>query len=78
MTTHGGRRPNAGRKKGSENRATVTWREFGKTLLSHGTARAIEIMDNESDQEFMNHFLQLIKYFRSPPRSSEETPEEYW
>lgn len=56
---HNGHKP-----KGSKSKRVVEWEEFGKELLQKGLPRALEIMDTCRDDQFLNHFTNLLEYFK--------------
>lgn len=66
----GGKRRKAGRPKGSANKKTLLWNEFGEKLMSQGTARAQKILDKSDDATFMIYFLKLAEFFRPKARQS--------
>jgi len=53
-----------GKQKGSKNRKTIEWEEFGRELLEFGLPRAMNIMKNSTDRNFMFYFGDLIEYFK--------------
>lgn len=48
---------------------TLQWQDFGRTLMTYGTARAQRIMDKSKDDQFMQYFLKLCEYFQSKAKT---------
>lgn len=68
----GGKRENAGRKRGGKNKRTVEWEAFGKQLLGESNLnRALEIMNRAKDDDFMKYFTTLSEYFKPKLARSE-------
>lgn len=53
-----------GRPKGSKDKKTLEWEQFGKEILSVGLLRAKSILAESNDKEYMVYFLQLLEYFK--------------
>lgn len=66
---HGGKRPGAGKKRGSVHRRTLEWNALGKELLTRGNARVQQILDRADDHRFMEYYLGLLKYFKPKPKN---------
>lgn len=63
-----GRKKTGGKKKGSKNKRTLEWEEFGRQLLEFGLPRAMDILESAPDDKFMPYFDKLLEYFK--PRLS--------
>lgn len=53
-----------GKQKGSKNKKTQQWEEFGHNLTSSGVERAKRIMAQSNDKDFMFYFQNLLNYFK--------------
>lgn len=63
---NGGRfkKGNKGKPKGAKSSKTLEWEAFGKELLEHGMPRALEVLQTCEDEKFLNHFTNLLEYFK--------------
>jgi len=70
-----GRLKTGGIKKGQIQQRTRQWQEVGDYLTNQGVDRVLNVLEKASDNEFMNYFDHLIRYFK-PQLSSIATKEE--
>lgn len=70
---------NPGRRKGSKNRRTVQWKEFGETLVNDHTGKFSKVLnelwksDDPNDHiKAAELFLKLLEYFK--PKMKREPP----
>lgn len=69
----GGVRPNSGRKPGSKNQKTQEWENLGDFLTKSGAERAKRILNNASDEKFMDYYLSIVNYFKPKQQSNTNT-----
>lgn len=70
---------NPGRRKGSKNRRTVQWKEFGEALVNDHTGKFSKVLNELWKSEDPNDrikaaelFLKLLEYFK--PKMKREPP----
>jgi len=69
-----GKPKTGGIKKGQIQNRTRQWQEIGEYLTNKGVSRVLTILDQASDQAFMQYYQSLIKYFK--PQLSSQTVKE--
>lgn len=52
-----------GIKKGQIHKKTRDWKTIGEAFKGQFSDRAMSIMENASDQNFMKYYLSLLEYF---------------
>ncbi|HRJ28567.1 MAG TPA: hypothetical protein PLV21_07425 [Cyclobacteriaceae bacterium] len=60
----GGKRPGAGKKKGSKHARTLLWEQFGRVVLSEGIAKALEELNKLKGEKYLYHFEKFLQYFK--------------
>lgn len=75
MAFQKGRSKTGGIKKGQIQNRTRQWQEIGDYLTNQGVDRVLTVLNQSSDNDFMNYFDHLIRYFK-PQLSSIATKEE--
>ena len=53
-----------GRTEGSKNKRTVEWEKLGEFLTDVGAQRAMKILDECDDEQFMRYYERLLEYFK--------------
>jgi len=64
MAFEQGHKKMGGVKKSGKMRKTHEWEMLGKELLSRGISRAVQIMNDADDRDFMFYYMNFIKYFK--------------
>jgi hypothetical protein len=60
----GGKRPGAGKKKGSKHARTILWEQFGKVVLTEGISKALEELNKLKGEKYLYHFEKFLQYFK--------------
>ena len=50
--------------KGQKHRRTIEWEKLGDFITDAGAKRAVKIMMESNDEDFMDHYRNLLNYFR--------------
>lgn len=61
---HGGKRKNAGKKKGSKNLKTIEWEQFGRTVIDGNLQQVQDYMNSLDGKNNFEAWLKLIEYFK--------------
>lgn len=65
----GGKRPGAGKKKGSKHQKTIEWESFGQTVLSSGLTKALFELNKLKGEKYLYHYEKFLSYFQ--PRATQ-------
>ena len=66
-----------GKVKGSKNKKTLEWEEFGRTLVgAKNLERAVHIMETSEPALFMKYFANLLEYFKPKLNRTEITGKD--
>ncbi len=76
MAAPKGHKRYGGKKKGSLNKKTLEWEQFGRDLLKVGLPRAMRIMKKCDDSDFMDYFNKLVEYFKPKLARTEHTGKD--
>jgi hypothetical protein len=64
-----------GKPKGYKDEKTIAWEQIGEYLVQAGSERALKIMMESNNKDFMLHFNNLLEYFK-PKQSRVEQKSE--
>jgi hypothetical protein len=64
---------NPGRPKGAINRKTKLWNELGDFITSEGAERAVQVLRELDDKEFLRYYVVLAEFFK--PKQSRQMIE---
>ena len=63
---HGGLKP-----KGAVSERTEMWNKLGEYVVTQGAQRAMEILSDMDDEDFLHYYLTMLEYFK--PKQARQT-----
>jgi hypothetical protein len=63
---HGGLKP-----KGAVSQKTEMWHKLGDYVVTSGAQRAMEILSDMDDEDFLHYYLTMLEYFK--PKQARQT-----
>ncbi len=62
-----------GRPKGAKSKRTLEWEQLGEFLTDKGAKRAMEVLNNLDDADYLDQYGKLLNYFK--PRMAQSQIE---
>ncbi len=62
-----------GRPKGAKSKRTLEWEQLGEFLTDKGAKRAMEVLNNLDDADYLDQYGKLLNYFK--PRMAQSKIE---
>lgn len=60
-----------GRPVGSQNERTIMWNQLGDYVVTSGAQRAMTILGDMDDEDFLHYYLTMLEYFK--PKQARQT-----
>jgi hypothetical protein len=73
MAKHGGKRKNAGRKKGTKSQKVKHWEELGEFVLEKGAEKYMNYLKDLEPKDYMSRFEAILEYFQPKLSRAEVT-----
>lgn len=60
-----------GRPNGAVNKRTEMWNQLGEYVVTSGAQRAMTILGDMDDEDFLHYYLTMLEYFK--PKQARQT-----
>lgn len=60
-----------GRPNGAVNKRTEMWNQLGEYVVTSGAQRAMTILSDMDDEDFLHYYLTMLEYFK--PKQARQT-----
>lgn len=60
-----------GRPNGAVNKKTEMWNQLGEYVVTSGAQRAMTILGDMDDEDFLHYYLTMLEYFK--PKQARQT-----
>jgi hypothetical protein len=60
-----------GRPNGAINKKTEMWNQLGEYVVTSGAQRAMTILGDMDDEDFLHYYLTMLEYFK--PKQARQT-----
>jgi hypothetical protein len=61
----------SGRPNGAVNKRTEMWNQLGEYVVTSGAQRAMTILGDMDDEDFLHYYLTMLEYFK--PKQARQT-----